>query len=110
MSATALPCYSLIGALLTQSIAAGLSVELFLRRDLPRNGSADLAGSGHRLLVAGLAPRYMRSNWPCAPVFTIMRQAVLAGLVGLFFALGDQRPAASTGLKAPASVTIQSSR
>lgn len=87
MSAYSLAIYSLIGALLTQSIAAGLSVELFLRRDLPRNVSrtwlliaiASLLLAFHHGYALELAVRTGLYD---------MRQAVLAGLVGLFFALG----------------------
>ena len=79
MSAYSIAIYSLIGALLTQSIAAGLSVELFLRRDLPRNVSRTWLLTLHHGYALELAVRTGLYD---------MRQAVLAGLVGLFFALG----------------------
>jgi hypothetical protein len=109
MSAYSIAIYSLIGALLTQSIVAGLSVELFLRKGIAAPGQPDWLLLAIASLLLALHHGYALELAVRTGLYD-MRQAVLAGLVGLLVCARDQRPAASTGLKAPASVTIQSSR
>lgn len=87
MSAYSIAIYSLIGALLTQSIAAGLSVELFLRRDLPRPVSRTWLLLAIASLLLSLHHGYALELALRTGLYD-MRQAVLAGLVGLLFALG----------------------
>jgi membrane protease YdiL (CAAX protease family) len=87
MSAYDLAVWSLIGALFTQALAAGLAMEVYLRPDLPRaTGRSWLAIAIASLLLA------LHHGYSFELAIRIglydMRQAVLAGLVGIFFALG----------------------
>lgn len=87
MSSYNIAMWCLIGALITQSVAAGLSIELYLRRDLPRSVSRTWLAIAIASLLLALHHGYtlelaMRTG------LHDMRQAVLAGLIGLFFALG----------------------
>lgn len=87
MSSYSIAQWCLIGALITQSVAAGLSIELYLRRDLPRSVSRTWLAIAIASLLLALHHGYtlelaMRTG------LHDMRQAVLAGLTGLFFALG----------------------
>ena len=86
MSAYSLAVWSLIGALFTQALAAGLSMEVYLRQDLPRAvGRAWLAIAIASLLLA-LHHGYTFELVIRTGIYD-MRQAVLAGLTGIFFAL-----------------------
>ena len=87
MSSYSIALWCLIGALITQSVAAGLSIELYLRRGLPRSVSRTWLAIAIASLLLALHHGYtlelaMRTG------LHDMRQAVLAGLTGLFFALG----------------------
>jgi len=87
MSSYSIAMWCLIAALIAQSVAAGLSIELYLRRDLPRNLSRTWLAIAIACLLLVLHHGYtlelaMRTG------LHDMRQAILAGLIGLFFALG----------------------
>lgn len=78
---------SLIGALLAQSVAAGLSIELFLRQGLPRAVSRTWLIIAIGSLLLSLHHGYTLELAMRTGLYD-MRQAVLAVLVGIFFALG----------------------
>ena len=87
MSAYSLSVWSLIGALLTQSIAAGLAIELYLRNDLPRTLRRTWLALAIASLLLALHHGYTLELAMRTGLYD-MRQAVLVALVGIFFALG----------------------
>lgn len=87
MSPYSIAVLSLIGALLTQSIAAGLSIELYLRRHLPRALSRTWLAIAIASLLLALHHGYTLELAMRTGLYD-MRQAVLVALTGLFFALG----------------------
>jgi hypothetical protein len=82
-----LTLWSLIVALITQSLATGLGIELYLRKDLNsglrRSWLAIAIGS----LLLALHHGYTLELALRTGLYD-MRQAVLAGLIAIFFALG----------------------
>lgn len=87
MSSYSIAVLSLIGALLTQSIAAGLSIELYLRRNLPSAVSRTWLAIAMASLLLALHHGYTLELAMRTGLYD-MRQAVLVALTGLFFALG----------------------
>lgn len=87
MSAYSLTVWSLIGALLAQSIAAGLSVELFLRPDPARHHRRIWLAVAIASLLLGLHHGYTLELAMRTGLYD-MRQALLAGLASIFLALG----------------------
>ena len=78
---------SLIVALLTQSLAAGWSIELYLRKDLLRPSRRIWLAFALGTLVLALQHGYSLELAMRTGLYD-MRQAVMAGLVGVLFALG----------------------
>lgn len=87
MNSYELTLFSLIGALLAQAVAAGLSIEVFLRQDLPRAVSRTWLVIAIGSLLLSLHHGYTLELAMRTGLYD-MRQAVLAVLVGIFFALG----------------------
>ncbi|MDP3441047.1 MAG: hypothetical protein U0989_09465 [Azonexus sp.] len=90
MSAYSIALWSLIAALLTQSIAAVLSVEFYLRKDLPRGVCRTWLALAIVSLLLALQHGYSLELAVRIGLYD-MRQALLAGLVGIFFLLGIYR-------------------
>lgn len=90
MSAYSIALWSLLGALLTQSIAAVLSVEFYLRKDLPRATCRTWLALAIVSLLLALQQGYSLELAMRIGLYD-MRQAVLAGLVGLFYLLAIYR-------------------
>ena len=87
MNPYTLALWALISALLTQSIAAGLSIELYLRKDLPRSVNRTWLAIAIAALLLALHHGYTLELAMRTGLYD-MRQAVLVGLVGIFFVLG----------------------
>lgn len=87
MNAYTLTVVALLIALLAESLASGLAIEFYLRKATPRAaGRAWLAIAISSLLLA-LNHGYTLELALRTGLYDL-RQAVLAGLAGLFFALG----------------------
>jgi hypothetical protein len=87
MNAFNLTLISLIGALLAQSIVAVLALALYLRKDLPGPVCRTWLAMAIGALLLALHHGYTLELALRTGLYDF-RQALLAGLVGLFFALG----------------------
>ncbi|PKO90634.1 MAG: hypothetical protein CVU16_09935 [Betaproteobacteria bacterium HGW-Betaproteobacteria-10] len=90
MSAYGIALWSLIGALLAQSVAAALAIEFYLRKDLPRATCRTWLALAIVSLLLALQHGYSLELAVRIGLYD-MRQAVLAGLVAIFFLLGIYR-------------------
>lgn len=87
MSPYGLCLLSLGGALIAQAIAAGLATELFLRKELPDRLRRPWIALALGSLFFALFHGYTLELALRTGLYDL-RQAVLGGLVSLFFALG----------------------
>lgn len=87
MNPYTLTLISLIVAMFTQSLAAGLSIELYLRKDLQRSSRRIWLAFALATLLLALQHGYSLELALRTGLYD-MRQAVMAGLVGVLFALG----------------------
>ena len=87
MNSYSIALWCLIAALVTQSVAAGLAIEVYLRRGLPRAVRRTWLAIAMASLLLALHHGYAL-ELAMRPGLYDLRQAVLAGLTGLFFALG----------------------
>ncbi len=87
MSDYALALIALLVALLGQATAAGLAIEVYLRRGLPRAVSRTWLALASGSLLLALQSGYTLELALRSGLYDL-RQALLASLVGICFALG----------------------
>lgn len=87
MSDYALALVALLVALVTQATAAGLAIEIYLRRGLPRAVSRTWLALASGSLLLALYHGYTLELALQSGLYDL-RQALLAGLIGICFALG----------------------
>lgn len=87
MNPFTLTLVALIGALLAQSIVAVLALELYLRKDLPGTVCRTWLAMAIGSLLLALHHGYTLELALRTGLYDL-RQALLVGLVGLFFVLG----------------------